>query len=52
MAEQVLEREQILPTGIDDAFAFFADRLLVRRDLERIFDYRRDTIADLLSNTS
>ena len=27
-------------------------RLLVRRDLERIFDYRRDTIVELLGNTS
>ncbi len=27
-------------------------RLLVRRDLERIFDYRRDKIAGLLRNTS
>ncbi|MBA2764314.1 MAG: SRPBCC family protein [Thermoleophilaceae bacterium] len=27
-------------------------RMLVRRDLERIFDYRRDTIVELLANTS
>ena len=40
MRVQPLEREQLVPASLDGAFAFFAHA----RNLERIFDFRRDAV--------
>lgn len=47
MSEQLLERRQLIPRPRSE-LGRLAHMAFVRRDLRRIFDYRRETVLRLL----